>query len=284
MLAKARTRVPDEVVIDLEDAVSAGEKTSQTRQLVVDALLQTDWQAFTLSARVNAVGSQWFVDDVTHLVRLAGHRLHSVVVPKVESVEDVRAVDLLLTELERESGARPLAIEAQIETARGLVQVEQIAASSPRLEALIFGPGDYAASLGIPQAQIGGIAPDYPGDQWHYPRSRIAVAAHAHGLDAIDGPFAGFRDEAILIETARRARLVGFSGKWVIHPSQIEPCNAVFSPSAEEVSAARGTLAALDLAAREGGGATAQDGSMIDAASRRAAEAILARARETGAP
>ena len=171
-----------------------------------------------------------------------------------------------------------MAVEVQIETALGLTRVEEIAAASPRIEALVFGPGDYAASLGVSQAQIGGIDPAYPGDQWHYARSRIAVAAHANGLDPIDGPFAAFRDEAGLVETARRARLLGFTGKWVIHPGQIEACNREFSPSQDEVTAAHRLLAALDKAAREGRGAAELDGAMIDEASRRLAEAVIARA------
>jgi citrate lyase subunit beta/citryl-CoA lyase len=151
-----------------------------------------------------------------------------------------------------ERARRADGIEAQIETAFGLTQVEAIASASPRLEALIVGAGDYSASLGIPQSEIGAVERDYPGDQWHYPRSRIAVAAHANGLDAIDAPYAAFHDETALIETARRARLLGFTGKWGIHPMQIGPCNEAFSTSPDEVVAARRLLDALDRATREG--------------------------------
>ena len=270
--------VPDQVVIDLEDAVAPAEKNDLTRERAAGALLNEDWLAPTLSVRVNAVDTEWFRADVEYVLRRVRGRLDSLVVPKVESGADVAAVDRLLAELERELGLEQIAVEAQIETALGLTRVEEIAAASTRLEALIFGPGDYAASLGISQAQIGGIDPAYPGDQWHYARSRIAVAAHAHGLDPIDGPFAAFRDEAGLIETARRARLVGFTGKWVIHPDQIEPCNRAFSPSLDELAAARRLIDALDTAAREGRGAAELDGSMIDEASRRVAEAVIARA------
>jgi citrate lyase subunit beta/citryl-CoA lyase len=219
----------------------------------------------------------------SQIVRGACNRLDSLVIPKVENAENIAFSDELLSALESSLGLERIPIEAQIESALGLTRVEEIAACSSRIEALIFGPGDYAASLGVPQTQIGAIDSTYPGDQWHYARSRIAVAAHANGLDAIDGPFGAFRDETGLVETASRARLVGFAGKWVIHPDQIEPCNRVFSPSADEVAAARRLLRTLDVAAGEGRGAVELDGAMIDDASRKHAEAVLARAGGTSA-
>jgi citrate lyase subunit beta/citryl-CoA lyase len=277
MLEKAMGLSPDQVVVDLEDAVPPAEKNDETRGRVVEALRRDGWLAPTLSVRVNAVASEWFRDDVVRVVQGAAGRLTSLVIPKVESVDTVLEVEELLREVEGEDVTVPVAVEVQIESALGLTRVEEIAGASVRLEALIFGPGDYAASLGIPQHGIGVIDPAYPGDQWHYPRSRIAVAAHANGLDPIDGPYGSFRDQEGLVETARRARLLGFGGKWVIHPDQIEPCNSSFSPSAEEVAQAERLLEALDAAAHEGRGAAELDGAMIDEASRKLAEAILAR-------
>jgi citrate lyase subunit beta/citryl-CoA lyase len=278
MLEKAAALAPDQVVVDLEDAVPPAEKTDATRAQVAAALAEAAWAAPARSVRVNGVDSPWFRDDVVQIVRGAAGRLHTIVLPKVESADELAAAGLLLDELEAELGLGPIGLEAQIESARGLLHVDRIAGGSPRLEALIFGPGDLAASLGIPQREIGAIDPDYPGDQWHYARSRIAVAAHGNGIDPVDGPFAAFRDLEGFAETARRARLLGFVGKWVIHPGQIEASNRAFSPSAAEIAAARRLIGALDDAARDGRAALELDGAMIDEASRRLAEAVLARA------
>jgi citrate lyase subunit beta/citryl-CoA lyase len=280
MLEKAASLGPDEVVIDLEDAVPPAEKNAATRARVADALSSGEWRARTLAVRVNAPDSEWFADDVAALVGDAGERVDSFVIPKVESAETVAEIDRLLAELEAQAGIAAIELELQIESALALTRVDEIAAAADRNAALVFGPGDFAASLGVPQASIGVIDPAYPGDQWHYARSRIAVAAHAFGLDPVDGPFAAYRDADGLVESARRARLVGFVGKWVIHPDQIEPCTRAFSPSEDEVAAARRVVDALDGAAREGRGAATLDGAMIDEASRKLAEAVLARAPE----
>lgn len=275
MLEKAPSLDVDEVIIDLEDAVPAALKTDVTRERLVDALSRLDWRARTRAVRVNAPQTEWFADDLRSLAASANDCVDVIVVPKVESAETVVAVDALLSQL----GLAHVALEVQIESALGLLHVEAIAASSPRLEALVFGPGDYAASLGIPQAVLGGFDLEYPGDQWHYPRSRIAAAAHAYGLEAVDGPYGDFHDVDGLLETARRARAVGFAGKWVIHPDQVGPCMRAFAPSVEEIERATKVIAALDDGARRGRGAVQVDGQMIDAASRRDADAVLARAR-----
>ena len=263
----------DEIVIDLEDALPPAEKTTATRRRVADALLVGEWRAQTLAVRVNAVGTPWFADDIHELVFTASEAISCLVLPKVESPDQIAAAAELLDQ----HGA-PIGLEALIESARGLLEVERIAASSARLEALIFGPGDYAASLGIPQLEIGGIDPAYPGDQWHYPRSRIAVAAHAHGLDAIDGPYAALQDVDGLRESARRARLLGFTGKWAIHPDQIAVCSEAFAPSDEELERAERLLLALSEAEARGEGVATFGGTMIDEASRKMAEALVARA------
>jgi citrate lyase subunit beta / citryl-CoA lyase len=271
------------VFVDLEDAVPPAEKTDETRARIGRALAEREWRAPTVAVRVNAPASEWWSRDVEVVVEHAAKHLDCIVVPKVERAADVERVDELLSELEARNGLEPrIGLEAQIESARGLVEVERIAASSPRLETLVFGPGDYAASLGVWQGSIGAVEPKYPGDQWHYARSRIAAAAHAFGLQPVDGPYAEISDLDGLRESARRARLVGFEGKWVIHPDQIEAVNDVFSPSREELEQALRTLAAL-TAARDGGrGAAVLDGAMIDDASRRLAEAVVERARAAG--
>jgi citrate lyase subunit beta / citryl-CoA lyase len=270
MLAKAAELAADEIILDLEDAVPANEKTDATRSRVIAAILGSHWHVRTLSVRVNAVGTPWFEDDVRQLVRHAGTAINSIVLPKVESSDDIGTAAALV-------GGR-VVLEAQIESARGLIEVERIAGASPRLDALIFGPGDFAASLGIPQLDIGGFDQHYPGDQWHYARARIAVAAHAFGLDAIDGPYSAIDDVAGFRESDRRARLVGFIGKWAIHPSQISICNETFSPTTDEIRHAELVLATLEQAAQSGYGTAALGGTMIDEASRRMAEAVLGRA------
>lgn len=272
MLAKALRMPADEIIVDLEDAVLPKDKTSETRRRVVDVLLAGGWKARTVAVRVNSVGTEWFEDDVNHLVRAAGSAITCIVLPKVESRDDVEAAAALLDWHETAIG-----LEVQIESARGLLEVERIAAASPRVEALVFGPGDYACSLGVPQFLIGAIDSTYPGDQWHYPRSRIAVTAHAYGLDAIDGPYGALNDENGLRESARRARLLGFTGKWAIHPNQIAPCNEVFAPSADELGRAERMLAALREAKARGEGVATFDGMMMDEAARKMAEAVLAR-------
>jgi citrate lyase subunit beta/citryl-CoA lyase len=271
MLAKARTLPADEVILDLEDAVPPEEKTAATRQRVAEAAMG-EWRASTVAVRVNAIGSAWFEDDLDHLVGAAGDAIDCLILPKVESA---REVEEAAGRLDRHGVG--IGLEAQIESARALVEVEHIACASSRLEALVFGPGDYAASLGIPQLQIGVIDPAYPGDQWHYARSRIAVAAHAFGLDAIDGPYAALHDPDGLRESARRARLLGFTGKWAIHPEQIASCNELFAPSPEELERAERLLATLRDAEARGEGATTFDGAMIDEASRKLAQALIAR-------
>ncbi len=277
-LAKAITLAADMVLVDLEDAVPPSAKTDETRARAARALTEADWGAKTLAVRINGLATAWWAADVKIVVERAAARLDSVVVPKVESSADVELVEKLLTELEAAHGLeRRIGIEPQIETARGLVEVERIAASGERLETLVFGPGDYAASLGVAQRSIGAIEPAYPGDQWHYARSRIAAAAHAFGLQPIDGPYADISDLDGLRESSVRARCVGFEGKWVIHPDQIDLVNDAFSPTRDEVERALGVLDALG-----GDGVATFEGTMVDEASRRLAEAVVERARAAG--
>jgi citrate lyase beta subunit len=268
----------DEVIIDFEDAIPAADKTSEMRSQVAALLSSMPSRAPIVAFRANAVGTRWFRDDISQLLEEAGQHIHSVVVPKVESATQIEVVDGLLSELEDDFGLEPLTVEAQIESALGLLKAEEVAASSVRLVALIFGAGDFAASLGIPQTVIGAPAADYVGDRWHYARSRIATAAHAYGLAPVDSPYAAFDDANGLRETAHQARAVGFVGKWAIHPAQIDPCLEVFTPTASEVDEARRVLEVLDKSVQSGLGVAADGGVMIDEASRRIALALLARA------
>ncbi|HLX21269.1 MAG TPA: CoA ester lyase [Gaiellaceae bacterium] len=249
MLAKAAGLPADEVVIDLEDGVTADAK-DEARGRLPDAAARG-----TLAVRINAIGTPWWEDD---LAAVAGLRPDVVVVPKVESADHVRAVAELLPE--------GVGLEVQIESARGLVEVERIAALGPPLEALVFGPGDFAATLGVPVLTIGA-------GTFEYALARISVAAHAFGLQAIDGPYADLADLDGLRRTARAALAHGFDGKWVLHPDQIAPVNDTFTPSPEELARARRILAAAD-------GVTRLDGDMVDLATKRLAAAVLARAGE----
>jgi citrate lyase subunit beta / citryl-CoA lyase len=276
MLAKAATLEVDEVVVDLEDSVPPAEKHDVTRARLVDAINGLDWRAPTIAFRINGVATPWFRDDVAAIIGGAAPRVSSIVLPMAEGPADVLALVALLDSLAAGSPeAVSIGIEAQIETALGVVRVDEIASSSPRLEAILFGPGDFSASMGLPLAPIGHIDPSYPGDQWAYPRSRIAVAANAYGIAPIDGPYADFRDLAGLAESARRARLLGFTGKWVIHPDQIDVCTRVFSPSDDEQKLAIRLASTLEAAALRGEGATSLGGEMIDAANRRAVRRLL---------
>jgi citrate lyase subunit beta / citryl-CoA lyase len=251
MLAKARTLDADEVVVDLEDAVAVADKEA-ARALAVDALRAGGFAA-TTALRVNAPTTRWYEDD---LRAAAEARPDVVVLPKVESAGQVAAAGELLPE-----GVR---LEAQIESARGLVEAERIAAAGHGLEALVLGPADLAASLGVPVLSIGAGTSDYA-------LARVATAARAFGLQPIDGPHGLLDDEPGLVASAERALAHGYDGKWVIHPSQIEPVNRVFTPSAEEIERAERILAA-------GHGADRFEGELVDAVSRRLAEVLLRRA------
>jgi citrate lyase subunit beta/citryl-CoA lyase len=284
MLARAATLPADEVLIDLEDAVAPLEKNDATRQQAVDALLGLEWRAGTRAVRVNDVGTRWCFRDIAYIVERAGARLDCIILPKVESAGDVHFADRLLSQLELELGLhRRIALEVQIESPRGLVDIESIAAAADRVETLIFGPGDFAASVGMPQLTVGAAAPEYGGDQWHYVLWRILTTARAFGLQAIDGPYAQIRDPDGFRLLARRASLLGFDGKWVVHPDQIEPCNEIFSPTPAAHERAERILDAHAKATGEDGrGAVVFEGEMIDEASRKMAEQVAARGRAAG--
>lgn len=264
------------VFLDLEDGV-APDARPDARRAAIAALTRDDWGARWRAVRVNATTTPWFYEDLIAVVEAAGARLDLVIVPKVEQPGDVYMTARLLEQIEARHGyGRPIAIEAQIETARGLAQVEAIAAASRRLDALCFGPGDFAASIGAPVLEIGGEAAGYPGHLWHAALSRIVVAARAYGLQAIDGPYGAFRDTAGLERSALLARALGCDGKWAIHPDQLAPINAAFAPSAAELERAGAIVERYRRATQvEGRGAVGLDGELIDAASLRMAQRML---------
>lgn len=285
MLAKAAGLEADEVILDLEDSVAAGEKDGGARAAVA-AALTGGLRARTAAVRVNAVDTPHCHRDIVAVVTAAGASLDVIVLPKVDDPGHVTFADHLLSALEHELGLEPGAIglEAQIETAPGLVNAEAIASACPRrMEALVFGPGDLAASLGMPHTAIGAPVPGYPGDGWHHVLGRILVAARAGGLQAIDGPYAVIADEEGLMEAAARSRALGYDGKWSIHPAQIPVLDRVYGVAEGDLARARRVLEAHAAAAAGGAGAASLDGEMIDDATRRMAESVVHRAGLTGA-
>ena len=277
MFEKAANSNADYVFLDLEDAVSPGDKL-QARKNIIEALNDIDWRAKgkTISLRINSLDTHYMYRDVVDVVEQAGDRLDTILIPKVGVAADVYMVDAMLTQIETAKGfTNRIGLEALIEITLGMANVDAIATSSPRMEAMHFGVADYAASCRARTTNIGGLNPDYPGDQWHHGLSRMLVACRAYGLRAIDGPFGDFNDADGYIDAARRGAAMGYEGKWAIHPSQIELANDVFSPPPSEVDRARRILIALEQAAAEGKGAAQLDGRMIDAASARMAENIV---------
>ncbi|MDW5594312.1 CoA ester lyase [Conexibacter stalactiti] len=276
-LEKATGLDADEVFLDLEDAVAQGEK-ARARGQVIAALHDLDFGDKTVVVRVNGTDTPHYYRDLIDVVEQAGDKLAAIMLPKVQTPGDVEMTDKLITQIELAKGWQVgrIGIEAQIEDAKGLIACEQIATASKRMETLIFGPGDYSAAIGIPITTIGGVPEGYPGDHLNYLYSRLVVAARAAGIQAIDGPYANFKDEEGLRTRAGIARALGLDGKWTIHPSQIAVVNEVFSPSQREFERASAMLDAYRAAADEGGqGAAMFDGEMIDEANRKMAERVV---------
>jgi citrate lyase subunit beta/citryl-CoA lyase len=277
MMEKAVTCAADYVFLDLEDAVAPDDKV-QARKNVIEALKKHDWKGNgkTVSVRINGLDTHYMYRDVVDVVEQAGEHLDTILIPKVGATGDVYMVDAMVTQIEEAMGLKnKIGLEALIETALGMANVEAIATSSSRMEAMHFGVADYAASNRARTTNIGGLNPDYPGDQWHAAISRMTVACRAYGLRPIDGPFGDFSDPDGYLLGARRAAALGCEGKWAIHPSQIELANEVFSPPEAEVTKAKRILEELDKAAKEGRGAASLDGKMIDAASAKMAENVV---------
>ena len=276
-LAKAPTLEADEVFLDLEDAVAESEKAS-ARGLIVEALNESDFGSTTVVVRINGTDTPHYYRDLIDVVEQSGDRIDAVMLPKVRTTGDVEMTDKLLTQIELAHGLEVgrIGIEAQIEDAKGLLACEQIATASPRMETLIFGPGDYSAAIGIPITTIGGVPDGYPGDHLNYLYSRLVVAARAAGIQAIDGPYGAIKDEDGLRERSRIARALGMDGKWTIHPGQIEIVNEVFTPTKDEYERAAAMLAAYEQAAdADGRGAAMFEGEMIDEANRKMAERVV---------
>mgnify|MGYP006088385081 FL=1 len=277
MFEKAITSNADVVFLDLEDAVSPQDKIP-SRQNIIKAIKEMNWKekGKTISIRINSLDTHYMYRDVIEIVEEVGEKIDTILIPKAGSASDVYMVDCLLTQIEdNKKFKNKIGIECLIETALGMSNIKEIAKSSKRLEALHFGVADYAASLKARTVIIGGLNPDYPGDQWHHGLSQLVMTCRAYGLRAIDGPFGDFNDKDAYIASAKRAAAIGFDGKWAIHPSQIDLANEVFSPPEKEVNKAIRILEELEKAANEGKGAAQLDGRMIDAASARMAENVV---------
>ncbi len=277
MFEKALNSKADYIFLDLEDAVSPLDKVS-ARQNIIKALKEINWRekGKTISVRINSPDTLYMYRDLIDIVEEVGEKLDTILLPKADTASDVYMIDCLLTQIETSKKLKnKIGIECLIETALGMSNIKEIAKSSERLEALHFGVADYAASLRARTVVIGGLNPDYPGDQWHHGLSQLVMTCRAYGLRAIDGPFGDFNDPDAYIEAAKRGAAIGIEGKWAIHPSQIELANKVFSPPSSEVIKAKRILEELDKAAKAGKGAAQLDGRMIDAASARMAENIV---------
>lgn len=292
LFEKAAKSAADVVFLDLEDAVAPDDKP-QARRHVVAALNEVDWGRKIMAVRINGLDTHYMYRDVVDLVEQCP-RLDMLVIPKVGVSADVYALDMLVTQIEQaQNRTKRIGFEVLIETALGLANVEAIAQSSRRLEALCFGSGDFAASTRARTTIIGGLHPEYgvlsdrdaqgrrefhQADPWHAAQVRLLVACRAYGLRPIDGPYGDFKDADGYLSAARRVAALGFEGKWAIHPTQIEAANTVFSPSAAEISRARRIVEAMAQAARDGKGAVQVDGRLVDIANIRMAQNLLQKA------
>jgi len=285
MLAKAPTIPADMTFLDLEDAVSPLEKES-ARPKVVEAIKGQDWGDRVVCVRVNAWDTEWTAFDVIEVVGGAGERLDEIMLPKVQTAAEVVAMDLLLTQVEKKVGlpVGHTGIEAQIETARGLQNVDEICAASSRLETVILGPVDFSASMEMPSMAGGLQIPEYPGDYFHYVFMRILMAGRANGLQVIDGPYVKVRDPEGFRDYCVRTQVLGFDGKWALHPDQVTILNEMFSPSQEQFDKAWDILDAYAKATSEGDrkGAVMFGEEMIDEASRKVAAKLVTKGERAG--
>lgn len=278
MIEKAAESAADTIFLDLEDAVAPNDK-ERARVNIIQALNDIDWKAKgkTMSVRINGLDTHYMYRDVVDVIEQAGQFLDVVLIPKVGVPADVYMVEAMLNQIEMAKGfTNRIGIEALIETPLGMANVEAIAAAPSRLEAMHFGVADYAAFNKARTVNIGGLNPNYPGDQWHAALSRMTVACRAYGLRPIDGPFGDFSDPDGFRDACRRGAALGIEGKWAIHPSQIALANEEFSPLESEVNRARRIIEALREAEAQGKGAASLDGKMIDAASERMAKNVIA--------
>ncbi|MFW8595488.1 L-malyl-CoA/beta-methylmalyl-CoA lyase [Cribrihabitans neustonicus] len=287
LFEKMAASAADVINLDLEDSVAPSDK-DQARANVIEAIGSVDWGSKYLSVRINGLDTPYWYRDVVDLLEQAGERLDQIMIPKVGCAEDVYAVDALVTAIERAKGrTKPVSFEVIIESAAGIAHAEAIAASSPRLQAMSLGAADFAASMGMQTTGIGGTQENYYmlregqkhwSDPWHWAQAAIVAACRTHGILPVDGPFGDFSDTDGYIAQARRSATLGMVGKWAIHPSQIELANQVFTPSEEAVQEAREILAAMEEAKASGAGATVYKGRLVDIASIKQAEVIVAQA------
>jgi len=284
MLQKAPGLPADMVFMDLEDAVAPLEKEA-ARAKVVDAVKNLDWADKVLCVRVNAWDTKWTYGDVIEVVGNAGERLDEIMLPKVQNAAQVVAMDLLLTQVEINAGLPRghIGIEAQIETAQGIINVEEICAASPRLETIILGPVDMSASMEMPSLSGGLEIPEYPGDYFHYVFVKILMAGRANGLQVIDGPYVKVRDPEGFREFCKRTQILGYDGKWALHPDQVTILNEMFSPTQEQFDKAWNVLDAYkDATEGDRKGAVMFGDEMIDEASRKVAIKLVAKGERAG--
>ena len=284
LFAKMAASAADVINLDLEDSVAPSDKDA-ARANVIAAIGAVDWGRKTLSVRINGLDTPFWYRDVVDLMEQAGDRLDAIMIPKVGCAADVYAVDALVTSVERAKGrTKPLKFEVIIESAAGIAHVKEIAASSPRLEAMSLGAADFAASMGMQTTGIGGTQDDYYmlqggqkywSDPWHWAQTAIVAACRTHGVLPVDGPFGDFSDDEGFRAQARRSATLGMVGKWAIHPKQIALANEVFTPPETKVAEAREILAAMEEAKRTGAGATVYKGRLVDIASIKQAEVIV---------
>ena len=292
LFAKMAASAADVINLDLEDSVAPADK-DQARANIIAAINGVDWGTKTLSVRINGLDTPFWYRDVVDLLEQAGDRLDQIMIPKAGCAADIYAVDALVTAIERAKGrTKPIAFEVIIESAAGICHVEEIAAASPRLQAISLGAADFAASMGMATTGIGGTQENYymirggqkywP-DPWHWAQTAIVAACRTHGLLPVDGPFGDFSDPEGFRAQALRSATLGMVGKWAIHPSQIALANEVFSPSEAAVTEAREILAAMEKAKAEGAGATVYKGRLVDIASIKQAEVTLRQSDLIGA-
>jgi citrate lyase subunit beta/citryl-CoA lyase len=268
----------DLVFLDLEDAVPAAFK-EKSRAKAITALNDIDWGSTARAIRINGLDTQWCHDDVIEVVTKAGENLDTIIIPKARKARDVWWVDVLLTQLESKLAlSKRIRLEVLIEEVEGLANAEEIAEASPRLDALIFGVGDFSLSQGARVDTNFVPLGEYPGDFWHYARTKVIVAARIAGIDAIDAPYPDFKDLAGYERDARRASLLGYTGKWAIHPDQVPIANEIYAPTADEIARAEANVAAYREAEAKGRGAVGVNGVLVDAAHVKMAEETLARA------
>ena len=287
LFAKMAASAADVINLDLEDSVAPTDK-AEARANVIRAISEVDWGRKTLSVRINGLDTPWWYRDVVDLLEQAGDRLDQIMIPKVGCAADIYAVDALVTAVERAKGrTKPIGFEVIIESAAGISHVEEIAAASPRMQAMSLGAADFAASMGMATTGIGGTQENYYmiregakywADPWHWAQAAIVAACRTHGLLPVDGPFGDFSDDEGFRAQALRSATLGMVGKWAIHPKQVALANEVFTPSEAAVAEAREILAAMEAAKARGEGATVYKGRLVDIASIKQAEGIVRQA------